>query len=119
MALRAAGTSDVGIATLSLDNLQGGVRKWASGVWPLFDVRPDPDRVFLGQTEDRDQVAVSGIESSTSRVFLSRQMRKQCSLDMQVGTWPVGSQLPPSAKPFDDRTIRELGGQVCVGSDHG
>lgn len=44
MAIGAAGPDDVGIATLSLDNLQGGMAKWRSGVWPLFNVQPDPER---------------------------------------------------------------------------
>lgn len=34
----------VGVATLSLDNLQGGMRLWRNRVWPLFDVQPDPAR---------------------------------------------------------------------------
>ncbi|MCT2398511.1 CHC2 zinc finger domain-containing protein [Novosphingobium mangrovi (ex Huang et al. 2023)] len=44
MALGKAGADDVGIATLSLDNLQGHVAKWRGGVWPLFAIRPDPER---------------------------------------------------------------------------
>lgn len=44
MALGKAGTGDVGIATLSLDNLQGQPLKWRGGIWPLFNVQPDPER---------------------------------------------------------------------------
>lgn len=34
----------VGLATLSLDNLQGRPRAWKGGVLPLHDIRPDPER---------------------------------------------------------------------------
>ena len=44
MAIGQADSSDVGVATLSLDNLQGGMRKYRNGAWPLHDVRPDPER---------------------------------------------------------------------------
>lgn len=44
MALCGADAEAVGVATLSLDNLQGGALLWKGGVWPLFDVRGDPDR---------------------------------------------------------------------------
>ncbi|EJL25590.1 CHC2 zinc finger domain-containing protein [Novosphingobium sp. AP12] len=44
MAIGGAHAGDVGIAALSLDNLQGGMRKWRNNVWPLFDVRPDPEK---------------------------------------------------------------------------
>lgn len=44
MAIGGAAAADVGVATLSLDNLQGGIAKWRNNVWPLFDVRPDPER---------------------------------------------------------------------------
>ena len=44
MALGRAAPDDVGLATLSLDNLQGFPRLWKNGTWPLFDIRPDPER---------------------------------------------------------------------------
>ncbi len=52
MALAGAADADVGVATLSLDNLQGDPLLWqgksrdGSGgrIWPLFDIRPDPDK---------------------------------------------------------------------------
>lgn len=34
----------VGIATLSLDNLQGHPLKWKGGIWPLHKITPDPAR---------------------------------------------------------------------------
>lgn len=42
--LAGAGDEAVGVATLSLDNLQGYPRKWRNGVWPLFEIEPDPER---------------------------------------------------------------------------
>lgn len=44
MAIDGAGASSVGLATLSLDNLQGHPLLWRKGVLPLFDVEPDPNR---------------------------------------------------------------------------
>lgn len=40
--------SAVGIATLSLDNLQGRVKRWNGGVLPLFAIDPDPDHPPFG-----------------------------------------------------------------------
>lgn len=34
----------VGVATLSLDNLQGAPAKWNGGIWPLHALRGDPER---------------------------------------------------------------------------
>jgi DNA primase len=42
--LAGAGGDVVGVAALSLDNLQGGVAKWKNGVWPLHAIKPDPER---------------------------------------------------------------------------
>ena len=47
MAIGAAGPDDVGVATLSLDNLQGDPKLWQGRygrIWPLFDMRPDPEK---------------------------------------------------------------------------
>lgn len=44
MALGAAAGGAVGLAVLSLDNMQGRALKWRDGTWPLYDIRPDPDR---------------------------------------------------------------------------
>jgi len=44
MALGDAGDGDVGVATLSLDNLQGHPKKWRGGVWPLHAIEPEPER---------------------------------------------------------------------------
>lgn len=49
IALAEAGDAAVGVATLSLDNLQGGPKLWknrARGdrIWPLFAIEPDPER---------------------------------------------------------------------------
>ncbi len=44
MALADAPSEAVGLATLSLDNLQGFPRKWRGDVWPLFRIEPDPER---------------------------------------------------------------------------
>jgi DNA primase len=44
MALAGAGAEDLGLALLSLDNLQGFPKLWAKGVWPLFEIEPDPAR---------------------------------------------------------------------------
>ncbi|RDV06411.1 DNA primase [Sphingorhabdus pulchriflava] len=43
MALHDAVEDAVGVATLSLDTLQGRVKKWRGGIWPLFDIQPDPE----------------------------------------------------------------------------
>lgn len=59
MAIGRAAAEDVGIATLSLENLQGRMRLWRNNVWPLFDVRPDPERpCFL---VPRHQGAITGL----------------------------------------------------------
>ncbi len=44
MALGHADREAVGIATLSLDNLQGQPRKYGHGIWPLHRIEPDPAR---------------------------------------------------------------------------
>lgn len=44
MALAGAGTSSIGIAALMLQTLQGHPKLWKGGVWPLHDIRPDPDK---------------------------------------------------------------------------
>jgi DNA primase len=44
IALARAPDDVVGVATLSLDNLQGHARKRKGGVWPLFAIEPDPER---------------------------------------------------------------------------
>lgn len=44
MALAAASPDAVGIATLSLDNLQGFPGKWKGGIWPLHAIAPSPER---------------------------------------------------------------------------
>lgn len=44
MALGMAADGDVGVATLSLDNLQGGPRLWRNRTWPLHAMQPDPER---------------------------------------------------------------------------
>jgi len=48
MALAGADDAAVGVATLSLDNLQGGprlIRSWTGGrIWPMYAIEPDPER---------------------------------------------------------------------------
>lgn len=44
MGLAGAGDGDLGMAVLSLDNLQGFPKLWAKGVLPLFEIEPDPMR---------------------------------------------------------------------------
>lgn len=44
MALAGAGDDAVGLAVLSLDNLQGFPRLWRGGIWPLHAMVPDADR---------------------------------------------------------------------------
>lgn len=44
MALCGAGDAAIGLAALSLGNLEGQPRLWKGGIWPLFDIRPDPER---------------------------------------------------------------------------
>lgn len=44
MALAGAGPEGCGLAVLSLDNLQGFPKLWKNGIWPLHDIRPDPER---------------------------------------------------------------------------
>lgn len=43
MALADAPPEAVGVATLSLGNLQGEPRLWKNRTWPLFDMEPDPE----------------------------------------------------------------------------
>lgn len=42
MAIAGAGPEALGLAAISLDNLQGDPLRWRGGVWPLFDIKPDP-----------------------------------------------------------------------------
>lgn len=42
----------IGLATLSLDNLQGAPLLWRKGVWPLFDMKGDPARPPLAFAHD-------------------------------------------------------------------
>lgn len=44
MGLGQADEAAVGIATLSLDNLQGHPKLWNNRTWPLFAIEPDPAR---------------------------------------------------------------------------
>ena len=44
MALADAPPGSVGVATLSLDNLQGFPKLWKNGAWPLHAIEPDPER---------------------------------------------------------------------------
>ncbi|CAN5534162.1 hypothetical protein BH09PSE4_BH09PSE4_22880 [soil metagenome] len=44
MAIAGAAETAIGLAVLSLDNLQGQPRLWKGGIWPLHDIRPDPER---------------------------------------------------------------------------
>lgn len=44
MALAKADNAAVGVATLSLDNLQGGVRYRGQRIWPLFAIEPDAEK---------------------------------------------------------------------------
>jgi DNA primase len=44
MALTDAGPGAVGVATLSLDNLQGRPKLWKGGIWPLHAIEPDAER---------------------------------------------------------------------------
>lgn len=44
-AIALAGADDaVGVAALSLDNLQGHPRKWKGGIWPLHAIEPEAER---------------------------------------------------------------------------
>lgn len=42
MEIGGAAPDDVGLATLSLDTLQGQPLKWRGGIWPLHAINPDP-----------------------------------------------------------------------------
>lgn len=44
MAMAEAAPDAIGVATLSLDNLQGDPRLWKGGIWPLHAIEPDPER---------------------------------------------------------------------------
>lgn len=47
MGLADAPDEAVGVATLSLDNLQGGMRMWKNRVWPLHAIAPAPDSMIF------------------------------------------------------------------------
>lgn len=69
MALAGAGDDDVGVATLSLDNLQGHPRLWQGRygrIWPLYDVRPDPDKQPLYAVPGHAGPVVGLIDSDMS-----------------------------------------------------
>lgn len=59
-ALALAGAPDdaVGVATLSLDNLQGFANKWQGGIWPLHRIEPDPERPCFTIPGQRGPVTV-------------------------------------------------------------
>lgn len=44
MGLANAPAEAIGVATLSLDNLQGAPKLWGQRTWPLFAIMPDPER---------------------------------------------------------------------------
>lgn len=44
MDMAGAGPEAVGVATLSLDNLQGFPKRWRNGALPLHAIEPDPER---------------------------------------------------------------------------
>lgn len=46
MAIAGATAHAVGLATLSLNNLQGSPVRWKNGVLPLYDIRPDAEAQF-------------------------------------------------------------------------
>lgn len=44
MAMAGAGSEAIGLAALSLGNLQGSPRLFAKGILPLYEIEPDPER---------------------------------------------------------------------------
>lgn len=79
MALAGADEAAVGVATLSLDNLQGAPKKWKGGIWPLHAIEPDPERypfVIPGH-----QGAVTGLVDSDMSEL--RGMRDQRTGEFQ------------------------------------
>lgn len=79
MALAGADGDAVGIATLSLDNLQGGVRYRGNRIWPLFAIEPDAEKpafAIPGHTGavtgliDSDMAPLKGMRDQRSGRFL-------------------------------------------------
>jgi len=67
MALGAAGPDDVGVAALSLDNLQGPVRLrqgQAGRIWPLYDIAPDTGAEWSAFDIPGHRGAVTGLIDS-------------------------------------------------------
>lgn len=80
MAIAGSEPEAIGIATISLDNLQGDPLRWRGGVWPLFDMQPDP----------RGRKAVSFPHQGTV-------------------TGLIDADMKPLPGPIDRRTGRHMG----------
>jgi DNA primase len=73
----------VGLATLSLDNLQGAPKKWNGGIWPLHQIEPDPERgpfVIPGHRGavtgliDSDMSALRGMRDQRTGAFQGEKL---------------------------------------------
>ena len=73
MALHGAPPEAIGLAVLSLDNLQGGLGFWKRGVWPIFDMAGDPLRPPLCFAHDGPVIGLIDADMKPLRGPLDRQ----------------------------------------------
>jgi DNA primase len=105
-ALGLAEASDdvVGVATLSLDNLQGRPKLWKNGVWPLHVIEPDPERPPFTISGHRG--AVTGLVDSDMAPLRGRRV----AVSAHRGGW----EEPGPAAAFEGLPIVERKGGPIV-----
>lgn len=101
MALGAADDDAVGVAALSLDNLQGGMafarsRYGDERVWPLHAIEPDPARPCF--TIPGHRGPVTGLVDSDMAPLRGRK-------DMQTGQWRGELVQPTRRAAFERRAV--------------
>jgi DNA primase len=135
MALGAAGSGDVGVVALSLDNLQGQPLKWHGNIWPLHALRPDPERPAFLIPGHRG--AVTGLVDSDMSPLKNQKViehkrapivtraltgaeRAQICGELFVKAWrgvgasPVQALRAPNGMDFNDAVRAQLGDEVAA-----
>lgn len=132
MAVCEAASSAIGIAVLSLDNLQGGEVLWKRGVRALFDVRGDPERPPVCFAHggavtgliDADMKPLRGVRNAGVAIVetrggkivnraLTTAERAQICGTLFVQAWrragcaQVSALRPPMGMDFNDAVVRE------------
>jgi DNA primase len=110
MALAGADARALGLAALSLDNLQGFPLLWRKGVWPLHAIEPDPSRppalafphdARVSVLVDADMKPLRGRETRGCRWSIAPADRSSCGRSPRpsVRRSARGSPSSPGAAP--------------------